>query len=231
MIGVATHRGATRAAPGQPHRPIGGVADRLGPGQKCGDPSKIPNDSQRTGRIGDEAGPMPFTPIVGTLAYLWDHPSDRVLLIRRNARPDDDHYGKVNGLGGKVEPDESVVAGVRRELDEEAGVELTELTLRGTITWTNFGQRGEEWLGFVFLVTGWRGTPPATNDEGTLEWVARRDLLRACGADDEEAANQFPMWPGDRHFVPLVFDDDPRTFHGTMPYDGDRPRSWTYERI
>ena len=39
------------------------------------------------------------------------------------------------------------------------------------------------------------------------------------------------MWPGDRHFVPLVFDDDPRAFHGTMPYDGDQPRSWTYERI
>ncbi|MEL6982859.1 MAG: 7,8-dihydro-8-oxoguanine triphosphatase, partial [Actinomycetota bacterium] len=53
---------------------------------------------------------MPFTPIVGTLAYLWDQADDNVLLIRRNARPDDDHLGKVNGLGGKLEPDESVVA-------------------------------------------------------------------------------------------------------------------------
>jgi 8-oxo-dGTP diphosphatase len=77
---------------------------------------------------------MPFTPIVGTLAYLLDRPTDRVLLIRRNARADDDHLGKVNGLGGKLEPDESVVAGLRRELWEEAEVELTELELRGTIT-------------------------------------------------------------------------------------------------
>ena len=49
---------------------------------------------------------MTFTPIVGTLVYLWDQERDQVLLIRRDARPDDDHFGKVNGLGGKVEIDE-----------------------------------------------------------------------------------------------------------------------------
>lgn len=174
---------------------------------------------------------MPFTPIVGTLAYLWDRERDAVLLIRRNARPDDDHLGKVNGLGGKLEPDESVVAGLRRELHEEADVELTDFRLRGTITWTNFGPRREEWLGFVFAVHGWTGTPPATNPEGSLEWVARTDLLRACDPDDTEATGRWPMWAGDRHFVPMVFDDDPNPFHGTMPYDGDQPRSWTFERI
>jgi len=174
---------------------------------------------------------MPFTPTIGTLAYLWDQPSDRILLIRRNARADDDHLGKVNGLGGKLEPDESVVAGLRRELQEEADVELTDFRLRGTITWTNFGPRREEWLGFIFLVTGWAGTPPDSNPEGSLEWVARPDLLLACDPDGHEARSRLPMWSGDRHFVPLVFDDDPRTFHGTMPYDGDRPLSWHHERI
>jgi 8-oxo-dGTP diphosphatase len=174
---------------------------------------------------------MGFTPIVGTLAYLWDRPSDRILLVRRNARPDDDHYGKVNGLGGKLEADESVVAGVRRELREEAGVELTSFALRGTLTWTNFGPKREQWLGFVFLVDGWSGNPPPSNPEGTLEWVARSELLAACEPAGGPAASRLPMWPGDRHFVPLVFDDDPRPFHGTMPYDGDRPVSWSFERI
>ena len=78
---------------------------------------------------------MPFVPITGTLAYLWDRDADRVLMIRRDARPNDDHFGKVNGLGGKLEPDESIIAGLRRELDEETGVVLDEITLRGTITW------------------------------------------------------------------------------------------------
>lgn len=175
---------------------------------------------------------MPFAPIVGTLAYLWDQETDNVLMIRRDARPDDDHFGKVNGLGGKLEPDEDVVAGVRRELDEEAGVALDELSLRGTITWTNFGPKSEDWMGFIFLVTSWTGTPPQSNDEGSLEWIPRARLLASC-SDDPTTRKEadLPMWEGDRHFIPLVFDNDHRAFHGTMPYDRDKPKDWTYERL
>ncbi len=175
---------------------------------------------------------MPFTPIVGTLAYLWDQQNDRVLMVRRDARPDDDHFGKVNGLGGKLELDEDVVAGVRRELHEEAGVTLDTLQLRGTITWSSFGPRDEDWMGFIFLVTSWTGTPPQSNEEGALEWIERTRLISACDEDPtvRDRAN-LPMWAGDRYFLPLVFDEDPRAFHGTMPYDGDRPKDWTYERL
>ncbi len=175
---------------------------------------------------------MAFTPIIGTLAYVLDRTTDRVLMIRRDARVDDDHFGKMNGLGGKLEPDESVVAGLRRELREEAHIELDAIELRGTITWTNFGPRAEEWMGFVFLVEAWSGTIPAGNEEGTLEWVERSRLLAACSEDAEVRAEaDVAMWSGDRHFVPLVFDGDRRVFHGTMPYDRDHPLSWEYERI
>lgn len=169
-----------------------------------------------------------FRPIVGTLAYLWDRDADTVLLVRRDARPDDEHFGKVNGLGGKLEPDEHVVEGIRRELREEAAVEVRSLRLRGTVTWTGFGPSETDWLGFVFLVEAWDGEPPSSNDEGSLEWVPRTRLLDACSPDGDD---ELPMWSGDRHFVPLVFDDDPRAFHGTMPYDGDVPLSWTVERL
>ncbi len=153
-------------------------------------------------------------------------------MIRRDARPDDDHYGKVNGLGGKVEPDEGVVEGLRRELREEATVELDSVVLRGTVTWSNFGPKREQWLGFIFLVESWTGDVPDGNDEGTLVWMPLDRLLAACDDDPARRADAgIPMWAGDRHFVPLVFDDDPRPFHGTMPYDGERPLSWTYERI
>ncbi|MEM7272946.1 MAG: 8-oxo-dGTP diphosphatase [Actinomycetota bacterium] len=172
---------------------------------------------------------MAFRPLVGTLAYLWDRRADTILMVRRDARPDDDHFGKVNGLGGKLEPDESVVAGLRRELREEAGLELTSFALRGTVTWTNFGPKREQWLAFIFLVDGWDGVPPDTNEEGTLLTVPRRQVLAACEPDP--GADALPMWSGDRHFVPLVFDGDPRPFHGTMPYDGDEPIGWTVERI
>jgi len=172
---------------------------------------------------------MRFLPVVGTLAYLWDQDRDQVLIIRRNARPDDDHYGKVNGLGGKVEVDEDVVSGARREILEESDLVVTNMALRGTVTFSDFGPNREQWLVFVFLVTGWTGTCMSTNDEGSLEWVGRDQLLAAC--DGGDAAAQLPMWPGDKHFLPLVFDGDPRSFHGTMPYDADQPISWSFERL
>ena len=53
---------------------------------------------------------MVFNPIVGTLIYLLERKTNSVLLIKRDARPSDDHFGKYNGVGGKLEVDESVLA-------------------------------------------------------------------------------------------------------------------------
>jgi 8-oxo-dGTP diphosphatase len=139
-------------------------------------------------------------------------------MIHRIARGDDHHLGKYNGLGGKLEANEDVATGMRREIREEAGIECLDLTLRGTISWPGFGKRGEDWLGFVFVVTRFSGTPLERNPEGALEWVA----IDRMGA--------LPMWEGDRHFLPLVFDADPRPFHGFMPYRQGRMVSWAYSR-
>ncbi|MBM37111.1 MAG: 8-oxo-dGTP diphosphatase [Actinomycetota bacterium] len=175
---------------------------------------------------------MMFRPIIGTLVYLLDRDSNSVLLIKRDARPTDDHYGKFNGLGGKLELDESVVSGARREFEEESGATLTSLSLRGTITWSNFGPKQEEWLGFIFLADSWKGEIVESNDEGSLVWVELDRLLQACDADPSiRDAAQLPMWEGDRHFISMVFDDDPRQFHGTMPYDRDKSIGWDYARI
>ena len=162
---------------------------------------------------------MPYTPIVATLGYVLSPDRSRVLLIHRNARPDDQHLGKYNGLGGKLERDEDVAAGMRREIHEEAGIDCTAMTLRGTLSWPGFGRQGEDWLGFIFLVTDFEGTPLAANPEGTLEWV------------DLDRLHTLPMWEGDRLFLPLVFDDDPRPFHGVMPYRDGRMQSWACSRL
>jgi len=183
------------------------------------------NSSDQCGKVQT----MRFTPVVGTLVYLWDETADQVLIIRRSARIEDDHYGKVNGLGGKVEVDEDIVSSARREVQEEAGLDASEIVLRGTVTFSDFGPKREQWLVFVFVVTAWTGKCLTANDEGTLEWVSRSDLLDAC--EGGRHAQRLPMWPGDKHFLPLVFDDDQRTFHGTMPYDADVPVSWSFVRI
>jgi 8-oxo-dGTP diphosphatase len=161
---------------------------------------------------------MPYTPILATLGYVLSPDGARVLLIHRNARAGDQHYGKYNGLGGKLEPEEDVVAGMRRELLEEALIEADELQLRGTLIWPGFGKDGEEWFAFIFTITRWRGSPPATNHEGRLEWVPLARLLTL----------ELNLWPGDPHFLPLVFGDPSRQFHGVMPYRDGQPVSWSY---
>jgi 8-oxo-dGTP diphosphatase len=161
----------------------------------------------------------PYTPIVGTLAYVLSPDGKQVLLIHRNARADDQQLGKYNGLGGKMHPDEDVVTCIRREVREEAGVECVDLRLRGTINWTGFGPGAEDWLGFVFRVDRYAGEPLSRNNEGELLWHPLDRL------------NDLPMWQGDRHFLPLVFDDDPRAFHGYMPYDKDRVLGWSFSRL
>ena len=161
---------------------------------------------------------MPYTPIVATLGYVLSPDRHQVLMIHRNARAGDQHLGKYNGLGGKIERDEDVVAGMRREIMEEAGIGCESMRLRGTISWPGFGRGGEDWFGFVFLVTGFSGEPFASNPEGSLEWVEVGRIL------------DLPLWEGDRHFLPMVFDDDPRAFHGVMPYRDGRMVSWDYAR-
>jgi 8-oxo-dGTP diphosphatase len=157
---------------------------------------------------------MAYAPILATLGYLLSPDGRRVLLIHRNRRPDDPHFGKYNGLGGKLEPGEDVVSCLRREVREEAGLECEQLRLRGTISWPGFGKNGEDWFGFIFRIDRWHGTPRADNPEGTLEWVDVDRLL------------ELPLWEGDRYFVPLVFEDNGLSFHGVMPYRDGRPLSW-----
>jgi 8-oxo-dGTP diphosphatase len=157
---------------------------------------------------------MPYTPILATLAYVVSPDRMHALMLRRDRRPDDIHLGKYNGLGGKLDAGEDVVAGMRREVREEAGLECVSMRLRGTVSWPGFGKCGEDWFGFVFRIDRWQGEPLTENAEGTLSWVPVERLL------------ELPLWEGDRHFLPLVFDDSVTQFHGLIPYRDGQPGKW-----
>ncbi|MDF2230124.1 8-oxo-dGTP diphosphatase [Cutibacterium acnes] len=160
-----------------------------------------------------------MTPILTTLGFVMHPDGERVLMVHRIARPGDEQLGKYNGLGGKVEPGEDVVAGMKRELREEARIEVDAMRLRGTVSWPGFGRHGEDHFGFIFLVDSWHPIAdaiPDANEEGPLTWE-RVDLL-----------DELPMWEGDRYFLPLVFDPDVPQFHGCLPYHDGRPTGWSY---
>lgn len=179
---------------------------------------------------------MAYAPIMGTLAYVLDEEREHVLLLHRNRRSDDQHLGKWNGLGGKLDSEENLAAGMRREIEEEAGIEVVSMQLRGTVSWPGFGPDGEDWFSPIFLVTSYTastsdGNVKKHNPEGDLHWIPLARLLDACSDDPRiRQGARLDLWEGDRHFLPLVFDDDPRVFHGVMPYEHGRPVGWTVER-
>ena len=160
---------------------------------------------------------MPYTPILATLGYVFSGDRRRVVLVHRTARGEGDpHFGKFNGLGGKLERDEDIVAGMRREILEEAGIVCDELHLAGTVSWPGFGKSGEDWFGFLFRITRFTGAPHKSNGEGTLSWV------------DVDRVLELPLWEGDRHFLPRILDANSPVFHGVMPYADGRPTDWRF---
>ncbi|MBT8333210.1 MAG: 8-oxo-dGTP diphosphatase [Deltaproteobacteria bacterium] len=160
-----------------------------------------------------------YTPILATLGYVLSPDKTKTLLVHRNKRFGDQHFGKYNGLGGKMKSGEDIYQCICREIKEEAGIFCDDVILRGTINWTGFGPNGEDWFGFIYRIDRFNGSPYRSNSEGELLWHPVSEIL------------DLPMWEGDKFFLPLVFDDDPRIFHGYMPYSGNRPLSWHYSRL
>lgn len=159
-----------------------------------------------------------YTPILASLGYVLSPDKKQTLLVHRNKRATDQHLGKYNGLGGKMLPTEDIVSCMRREIYEEAGICCVDLVLRGTINWTGFGPAGENWFGFIYRIDTFSGEPFTVNDEGDLVW------------QDIATIMDLPMWEGDRYFLPLIFDNDPRIFSGYMPYCDGHPIDWQFSR-
>jgi 8-oxo-dGTP diphosphatase len=76
--------------------------------------------------------------------------------------------GKYNGLGGHVERGETVLAAARREIKEEAGLDVTDLRLRGVITVDTGEPAG---IGLFVCTARAPGRDHIASSEGTLEWV------------------------------------------------------------
>ena len=162
---------------------------------------------------------MHYRPIMSTLGYIMSPDGDSVLMVHRIARKGDEQFGKYNGLGGHMKPDEDIATCMVREIREEAGIEVLSMQLRGTVNWTGFGAAAEDWIAFIFRIERFQGEPAASNEEGPLEWVERTRIA------------DMPMWEGDRLFLPLVFDKNSRPFHGYMPYENGHPKDWSYTRL
>ena len=117
--------------------------------------------------------------------FLFSPDRTRVLLIRKR-RPAW-QAGRLNGVGGKVEPGEAVREAMRREFREEAG--LDGIDWRPGVVLT-----GPDWRGHFFRAFGDGHAARATTDE-PLEI-------------HDTAALPPDVIPNLRWIVPLLLDDD-----------------------
>lgn len=122
-----------------------------------------------------------------TLVYAEN--DGRWLMMHRVKKSEDENAGKWIGLGGHLQENETPEECVRREVREEAGLELTDLRLRGILTFI-LPDWGNE---LTFLYTARAEDAPLPDcPEGVLRWIPV----------DQVAA--LPLWEGDRYFLPLL---------------------------
>jgi 8-oxo-dGTP pyrophosphatase MutT (NUDIX family) len=123
------------------------------------------------------------------LSLLFLKESDRILLAMKKRGFGE---GRWNGVGGKVEPGESIEQAMVREAEEEISVTPTAYEKVGDIEFDEYF-KGERTLMHVhvFAATEWEGEP-AESEEMRPEWF------------DSEKIPYDDMWADDPYWLPLV---------------------------
>jgi len=136
---------------------------------------------------------------------------DKLLLLNRKYSP---NMGLWNGVGGKLEPGETPVDGVLREVREETGIVLNEARFAGIVTWRSLTEDYGGMYAFVAklsdvqLAETARG--PVEREEGLLAWVDRDWALHPDNAGIVANIKQFlpSMLAGEMHEYQCVYDDN-----------------------
>lgn len=127
-------------------------------------------------------------------------------MLHKNKKEHGIHFGKWNGLGGKIHLGETPEECVIREVREESGFTIYNPSLRGIITFPAFKDE-EDWYVYVFEADQFFGEL-IESEEGELKWI-----------DDDEVAN-LPLWEGDPVFLKWI--EERRFFSAKFNYQNGK---------
>ncbi|MGN4128230.1 NUDIX hydrolase [Lysinibacillus sphaericus] len=93
---------------------------------------------------------------------------EKILLLNRDFP---EWMGVWNGVGGKIEEDETPLVCALREIREETNIKIESVTYKGKVTWTE----GSNYLGAMYafiaeLPESYPYNTPIKVDEGILDW-------------------------------------------------------------
>ena len=110
--------------------------------------------------------------------------ADGEILLQKKARGLGE--GKWNGVGGKAEPGEDILAAAKREIREEAGVTVKNLEPIAYLEYIWPPEHEQKnWAVHVFLVRAWEGEL-VDGGEGELKWFKRENFPRPQMWDDDQ---------------------------------------------
>lgn len=93
---------------------------------------------------------------------------DEILMLNRESPS---WMGRWNGVGGKIEPGETSLECILREVREETGIQLTEAVYKGNVTWEVDGTYiGGMYAYIAELPKTYDYPTPIKRDEGILDW-------------------------------------------------------------
>jgi 8-oxo-dGTP diphosphatase len=147
--------------------------------------------------------------------------ANEILMLNRMKKP---WKGAWNGVGGKIMPGETPMAGMIREMTEETGILFSEVRIqdKGTLTWTQFDALGSGLHLFLIEVDPNYLLPtPVKTVEGILDW---KSIGWIEAADNEGVAKNI------RYFLPTLLEQSGR-YHYHCIFENSLLQSVSIEPI
>ena len=138
-------------------------------------PQHNPHDTNNTTYPVTVSRRYPDAPLVGVAAVVLNREGE-ALLVKRGRPPGTGHWGLPGGL---LNLGERLVAGVRREIDEECGIEIAVGDVINTFEVIERDEEGRieyHYIVIDFWATHLSGKATAQDDAAAVAWVTLDDL-------------------------------------------------------